>query len=56
VVGSSVKFLEPDSGNMDEDTDGITDGEGNDVVSSSMRAHLHAAAVPLTLLLSFLAV
>jgi hypothetical protein len=60
VVGSSVEFLEPNSGNMEEDTNGITDGEGNegnDVVSSSVCAHLHAAAVPLmTLLLSFLAV
>jgi hypothetical protein len=55
VIGSSVEILEPDGGNIDEDTDGITDDEGNDVVSSSMCAHLHAAAVSFTLLLSFLA-
>jgi hypothetical protein len=56
VVGSSVEILEPDVGSMDEGTDGITDGEDNDVVSSSICAHLHTVAVSLTLLVSFLAV
>ena len=56
VVGSSVEILEPESGSIDEDTNGITDGEDNDVVSSSTCAHLHTAVVSLTLLLSILAV
>jgi hypothetical protein len=55
VVGFTVEILEADGGSMEEDTDGIVDGEGNDVGSSSMCAHLHTAAVASTLLLFFLA-
>jgi hypothetical protein len=51
VVGSSVEILEP-SGGMEGDSD----GEDDDVGSSSICVHLHMAAVSLTLLFSFLIV